>query len=171
MLSTKVRWLGLLVVLALAAGVAAEEAPYVKIKRPNLVVPDLDAAIHFYGDILGFRFLGAGESKVNPDSYSYPIFGFDKDKPIRGARFSTSTEERGLMITEVKGMEVKVPDHPRAAVLVVETKRIRELEKQLREEGFKIIDPIEADGAGGPFIEMGVVDPAGHMIVLFQYGH
>ena len=99
MLSSKVRWLGLLVIVALATGVAAEEAPYVKIKRPNLVVPDLDAAIHFYGDILGFKFLRASESKVNPESYSYPIFGIDPDKAYRSATFSTSVEERGLALT------------------------------------------------------------------------
>jgi catechol 2,3-dioxygenase-like lactoylglutathione lyase family enzyme len=169
MLSPTKRLLILLVAVTLAAGAVAEEEPYVKIKRPNLVVPDLDAAIHFYRDILGFKFLGASESKVNPESYSYPIFGIDPDKPYRSAMFSTSTEERGLGLTEIKGMEVKVPDHPRAAVLVVETKRIRELEKKLREEGFKVVDPVEAGGAGGRFIEMGVIDPAGHMIVLFQY--
>ena len=84
--------------LALSGGVNAEDAGaqrYVRFKRPNLVVPDMDAALKFYVDMLGFKLVSMEESKIDPDNYAYTAFNFDRNKPVRQATLDSSTEARG----------------------------------------------------------------------------
>jgi predicted enzyme related to lactoylglutathione lyase len=91
------------------AGPETEEDRYVRFKRPNLVVPDMDAALKFYVDHLGFEFAYMEESQVNPDSnYAYTAFNFDPTKAVRQATLHSSTEQRAFAITEVKGLEAEI---------------------------------------------------------------
>lgn len=148
-----------------------DEDHYVRIKRPNLVVPDLDAALKFYVDHLGFEFAYAEDSQVNPDTnFAYHAFNFDPTKAIRQATLHTSTEERGFAITEVVGLEAPISRTPSLTAMVVETKRFMALRQDLMADGYTVTEFRNSGADGSPgILEMGVLDPAGHLIVLFQY--
>lgn len=150
-----------------------EEERYVRFKRPNLVVPDMDAALKFYVGHLGFKFAYAEESRVNPDSnYAYHAFNFDPAKAVRQATLHSSTEERAFAITEVVGLEADISRTPSLTAMVVETKRFMDLREELVDAGYTVTDyrdTSQTNESGTGILEMGVLDPAGHLIVLYQY--
>ncbi|MDX2144678.1 MAG: VOC family protein [Rhodospirillaceae bacterium] len=153
-------------------GAAQAEDRYIRFKRPNLVVPDMDAALKFYVGRLGFKLAGMEESKVDPTgNFAYEAFNFDPAKAVRQATLHSSTEERAFAITEVKGLDPKaVIRTPSLTAMVLETKRFLALRKELIADGHTVTewrDTSNKDGVG--IFEMGVLDPGGHLIVLFQY--
>jgi catechol 2,3-dioxygenase-like lactoylglutathione lyase family enzyme len=151
---------------------AAAEDRYVRMKRPNLVVPDMDAALKFYVGHLGFKLAGMEESKVDPaGNFAYKAFNFDPTKAVRQATLHSSTEERAFAVTEVKGLDPKaVIRTPSLTAMVIETKRFLALRKDLIADGYTVTDWRDtSDKNGVGFFEMGVLDPAGHLIVLYQY--
>lgn len=150
---------------------AGDEDRYVRFKRPNLIVPDMDAALKFYVDHLGFKFAYAEESQVNPDTnYAYEAFNFDPTKAIRQATLHSSTEERAFAITEVVGLEAEIIRNPSLTAMVIETKRFMDLREDLIADGYTVTDYRNTGEDGSPgILEMGVLDPAGHLIVVYQY--
>ncbi|MEQ8734721.1 MAG: VOC family protein [Rhodospirillaceae bacterium] len=153
--------------------IKSDDERYVRLKRPNLVVPDLDAALKFYVDHLGFTFAYAEDSAINPDTnFAYHAFNFDPTKAIRQATLHTSVEERGFALTEVLGLEAEITRTPSLTAMVVETKRFMALRDDLIAEGYTVTDYRDtsknnSDGVG--ILEMGVLDPAGHLIVVYEY--
>ena len=150
----------------------AVEERYVRFKRPNLVVPDMDAALKFYVGKLGFKLAGMEESKVDPkNNFAYRAFNFDPAKAVRQATLDSSTEKRAFAITEVKGLDPKaVIRTPSLTAMVLETKRFLALRKELIDDGYTVTDWRDTSNAKGEGIfEMGVLDPGGHLIVMFQY--
>lgn len=149
----------------------SNEDRYVRFKRPNLVVPDLDAALKFYVDHLGFKFAYAEDSRVNPDTnYAYHAFNFDRTKAVRQATLHSSTEERAFAITEVVGLEAEITRNPSLTAMVIETKRFMDLREDLIADGYTVTGFRNTGEDGSPgILEMGVLDPAGHLIVVYQY--
>lgn len=148
-----------------------EEDRYVRFKRPNLIVPDMDAALKFYVDHLGFKFAYAEDSAVNPESnYAYKAFNFDPTKAVRQATLHSSTEERAFALTEVVGLEAEISRTPSLTAMVIETKRFMDLREDLVDDGYTVTDYRNTSENGEPgILEMGVLDPAGHLIVVYQY--
>ena len=148
----------------------ATDERYVRFKRPNLVVRDMDAALKFYVDMLGFKLVSMEESKIDPDNYAYTAFNFDRSKPVRQATLDSSTEARAFAITEVKGLDAEISRSPSLTAMVVETKRFMALLDELKSAGYAVTefrDTSVATGRG--ILEVGVLDPAGHLIVVYQY--
>ena len=150
-----------------------ENERFVRLKRPNLVVPDLEAALKFYVYHLGFEFAYAEDSAINPDTnFAYHAFNFDHTKAIRQATLHTSVEERGFALTEVLSLEAEVTRTPSLTAMVVETKRFMALRDDLIADGYTVTDYRDTsknnpNGVG--ILEMGVLDPAGHLIVVYEY--
>jgi catechol 2,3-dioxygenase-like lactoylglutathione lyase family enzyme len=167
---------GLAMVAACAAtppAGAADQERYVRFKRPNLVVPDMDKALAFYVGRLGFTLAGMEESRVDPaNNYAYKAFNFDPTKAVRQATLDSSTEKRAFAITEVKGLDPKaVIRTPSLTAMVIETRRFHALRAELIADGHVVTDWRDTtQGKGGSgILEMGVLDPAGHLVVLYQY--
>ena len=154
-------------------GIAADDAAperYVRFKRPNLVVPDMDAALKFYVDMLGFKLVSMEESKIDPNNYAYTAFNFDRNKPVRQATLDSSTEARAFAITEVKGLSAGISREPSLTAMVVETKRFRALLEELKTAGYTVTEFRDTSiETGRGILEVGVLDPAGHLIVVYQY--
>jgi hypothetical protein len=121
---------------------------------------------------LGFTLAGMEVSKVDPaGNFAYKAFNFDPAKAVRQATLHSSTEERAFAVTEVKGLDPKaVIRTPSLTAMVLETKRFLALRKDLIADGYTVTEWRDTSNAKGEGIfEMGVLDPAGHLIVLFQY--
>ena len=86
---------------------AAPLIEYPHIKRPNLVVSDIERALTIYRDILGLTASDIGTS--SPDSYSYPVFNIPDGAQIRGATLHEPGEQRVLALTELATLDLAPP--------------------------------------------------------------
>jgi catechol 2,3-dioxygenase-like lactoylglutathione lyase family enzyme len=136
-----------------------------RFQRANYLVNDLDRALEFYRDILGFKLDWIQEPDGN--SYSYPVFEIEQDQTLRFAVLSTSTQERVMALTEVSGALPELP-MPRRSAIVVETPDVDGVVAASRDAGLKVYEEehlITQDGREGR--EVGIVDADGNLVVIF----
>jgi len=162
---------GLLLAVVLATAPAAAQAPpvagAVQIKRPNLVVSDMDRALRVYRDILGFKVFALEPS--GPESYSYPVFQFPKDAKLRMATLSTDTAVRILALTELTGAPLPPKPVPHRDAVVIEVKGIERIIERVKAEGLHVVLPKTSKTPEGmTFIEQAFEDFDGHLIVLYE---
>lgn len=150
-----------------AAAAPVEPVPYpgVSVRRPALLVRDMDRALALYRDILGFR-VGQLE-RDPPTSYSYIAFNIPRGTPVWHATLDTGSEQRVLAL-------VAVPTMPRVArsggmrstaVLVNANGRLAELRRRLIAAGYRVLPAqrFEPDG-----VEFAFEDADGHLIAVYQ---
>jgi catechol 2,3-dioxygenase-like lactoylglutathione lyase family enzyme len=162
---------GLLLAIILATAPAAAQAPpaagAVQIKRPNLVVSDMDRALRVYRDILGFKVFALDPS--GPESYSYPVFQFPKNAKLRMATLSTDTAVRILALTELKGAPLPSKPVPHRDAVVIEVQGIARIIERVKAEGLHVVPPKTSKTPEGmTFIEQAFEDYDGHLIVLYE---
>jgi len=145
--------------------VTTYEMPHVK--RPNLVVADLDRSIAIYQDVLG---LTAGESSVSEaDSFSYPVFNIPEGTPMRSITFSEPGEARVLALTELKGITLPKPQSaPFMSTVVIGITDLEGKFAKLKAMGLQMTETRIDGGAEFKFIEQAFVDPDGHLIVCYE---
>ncbi len=136
-----------------------------RFQRGNFLVSDLDRALSFYVDILGFELTFSKDSE--PDSYSYDVFEIPKDRKLRFAVLSSPTQPRVMALTEVSG-ENDAPALPRRSAIVVEIPEIDEVVEKCAAAGLKVYAEdhlITQDGREGR--EIGIVDYDGNLVVIY----
>lgn len=139
----------------------------VQVKRPNLVVSDMDRALRIYRDILGFTVF-ANEAS-GPESYSYPVFKFPRDAKLRMATLSTATGVRILALTELKGAPLPPKPVPHRDAIVIEVRGIEQIMEKVKAEGLPIVPPKPSKTPEGlTFIEQAFEDHDGHLVVLYE---
>ena len=148
------------------AGLAAADAmPHVK--RPNLVVVDIERSLKIYRDILGFE---ASDIRTGgPDSYSYPVFNVPTEAKLRFVSLDEPREARVLNLTEISGATlVRPPEAPHASAIVIGITDLRGKFGRLSDLGLTITDPKVADGVDFRFVEQAFIDYDGHLIVCYE---
>ena len=139
----------------------------VRFQRGNHVVRDLDRALDFYRDVLGF----AVEFTLppNPDSYSYPVFDIPRAAVMRFCVLSTATQPRVMALTEVTGITLPAPAHPRRAAIVLEVADPDAVMAGARALGLTVCDEHALhthDGRTGR--EIGIIDADDHLVVIYR---
>ena len=141
--------------------------PAVRFQRANFVVRDLEHALGFYRDILGFEVEYIEESPT--DSYSYPVFEIDRKATLRFATLSTPGQPRVMALTEVKGVTLKHCPDPKRAAIVLEVADFDYVCERAIAWGL-IVHPEEKlvthDGRIGR--EAGIVDHDGNLVVIYH---
>jgi catechol 2,3-dioxygenase-like lactoylglutathione lyase family enzyme len=152
----------------LAADAAAQvTSGAVQIKRPNLVVSNLERSLKVYRDILGFRVFAVTES--GPDSYSYPVFQFPKQAKLRMATLNTETGVRILALTEMTGAPLPPKPVPHRDAIVIEVKGIEQIIERVKAEGLTVVPSKPSKTPEGlTFLEQAFEDHDGHLIVLYE---
>jgi len=137
------------------------------IKRPNLLVADLDRSLAIYRDILG---LGASEPSVSgPDSFSYPVFNIPKGTPMRSLTLHEEAEQRVLALTELKGYDLPKPiSEPFLSTVVIGVDDLKGKFEKLEAMGLTVTETRIAGGGEFNFIEQAFIDPDGHLIVCYE---
>ncbi|MEM9264183.1 MAG: VOC family protein [Cyanobacteria bacterium P01_F01_bin.13] len=137
------------------------------LKRPCLLVADLERSLTLYRDCLGFSLDYVG--KADPNSYLYPVFQLPTEAQLRFAALSTEQEPRALALTEVKGSQLPHPSSPHMGATVIRVPSLKDVLPQLKTLG---LSPIEASSFSTPpnliFTEQAVCDFDGHLIVLYE---
>lgn len=151
----------------LASAAAQTAGGAVQIKRPNLVVSEMDRALRVYRDILGFKVFAVSES--GQDSYSYPVFQFPRDAKLRMATLSTETGVRILALTELQGAPLPPKPVPHRDAIVIEVKGIEAIIARVKAEGLHVVPPRASKTPEGQmFIEQAFEDHDGHLVVLYE---
>jgi predicted enzyme related to lactoylglutathione lyase len=139
----------------------------VQIKRPNLVVADMERALTVYRDILGFTVFSVDPSSA--ESYSYPVFQFPKTGKLKMATLSTATAVRILALTELTGTPLPPKPVPHRDAVVIEVKGIDQIMTRIKAAGLTIVPPKTSKTPEGmTFIEQAFEDFDGHLIVLYE---
>ncbi|MEO0349423.1 MAG: VOC family protein [Cyanobacteria bacterium P01_A01_bin.15] len=137
------------------------------LKRPCLLVADLERSLTLYCDCLGFHLDYVG--KADPGSYLYPVFQLPPEAQLRFAALSTGQEPRALALTEVKGSVLPPPSTPHRGATVIRVPALAPVLQQLRALG---LSPIRASSFTTPpnltFTEQAVCDFDGHLMVLYE---
>lgn len=140
---------------------------HVRFQRGNYVVTDLDRALSFYVGVLGFTL---NFTKDSPDdSYSYPVFGFARDKKLRFAVLDAPGQPRVMALTEVIDATLEPVPLPRRSAIVVEVGDVDAVVAGATAIGCKVFDEEELhthDGRVGR--EVGMVDWDGNLTVIYH---
>lgn len=139
-----------------------------RLQRANLVVANMERSLAMYRDVLGLSVAYMKDSL--PTSYSYPVFQFPAAAKLRFCTLSSDEQVRILALTEVTGVSLPEPSLPRSAALVFQVQdmdaTVEALEALPGVEGYAEEQLHTQDGRIGR--EKGIVDPDGHLIVLYS---
>lgn len=159
-------------------------AQVVQVKRPTLMVSNLDASLALYRDILGFKvFYLRGEkptAETKPaaevegeveSSKAYQYFSIDPTKYnyTRFATLNTPSQVRALGLIELHGPALPRPT-PRLSTIVLQVEDVDLLGERLKAAGYQVL-PAAAEATtpeGVRYKEMPFVDGDGHVIVLYH---
>lgn len=140
---------------------------HIRFQRGNYVVTDLERALTFYRDVLGFTL---NFTKDSPDdSYSYPVFKFQTDKKLRFAVLDTPDQPRVMALTEVIDFELTDVPMPRRSAIVLEVGNVDAVVAGAKAIGCEVIpeeELITHDGRVGR--EVGIVDWDGNLTVIYH---
>lgn len=143
------------------------EQPAIRFQRANYVVSDLDRALDFYRDVLGFGVAFTADSKE--DSYSYSVFDIDRTAKMRWATLTAPGQPRVMALTEIRGMELASVPPPRRAAIVLEIANIDAVIDGARKLGLTV-HPEERlethDGRIGR--EVGINDADQNLVVIYN---
>jgi catechol 2,3-dioxygenase-like lactoylglutathione lyase family enzyme len=146
-----------------------------RVKRPLLMVHDLERSIHFYVDLVGLELYDIEPAyDTNPESLGYPMFNIDAGARKRMASLNTSDEVRGVTLEELLDMDWTVQQKPRTSTILFETDDLLGIISRVKAAGYTVIPPVAGEipaRLGVPalrFMEGGVVDPDGHVVAFFQ---
>lgn len=147
-----------------------------RVKRPLLIVRDLERSVRFYADVIGLE-LYSVEPYYNrdPKSLGYEMFGIPDGARKRMAMFNTSDEVRGLTLQEVKDMDVVFTQRPRSFTVLFETDDLLGIRRRAKDAGFRVVEPsldeipATATTPRLRFMELAVIDPDDHAVAFFQY--
>ncbi|MEO0987529.1 MAG: VOC family protein [Cyanobacteria bacterium J06639_14] len=137
------------------------------LKRPCLLVSDLERSLQLYRDILGFRLDYVGEA--SPESYLYTVFQIPAQARLTFAALSTEHESRALALTEVKGVALPERSPPHAIGIVIQVSDVPPIIDQVKTLGLTIVAPSYFTAPPNlKFIEQGFHDFDGQLIVLYE---
>ncbi|MFM2409789.1 MAG: hypothetical protein RL481_617 [Pseudomonadota bacterium] len=139
----------------------------IRFQRGNHVVADLEKALAFYRDVLGFDVTYI--LPPNPDSYSYPVFDIPREAVMHFCVLSTPTQERVMALTEIKGIDLPPVPHPRRSAIVLEIADPDTVVAGARALGLQVYDEEvlrTKDGRVGR--EIGIVDFDDNLVVIYK---
>lgn len=138
----------------------------VYIRRPTLVVRDMEESLSLYRDTLG---LVLGDLRADPpDSYVFTTFNIPAGTPVMHATLDSDRGKRVLSLVAVASMPTPEADAGirTSAILVNANGRLAEIRDQLVGDGYLVL-PNHALGETGT--EFAFVDRDGHLIALYEF--
>jgi catechol 2,3-dioxygenase-like lactoylglutathione lyase family enzyme len=139
----------------------------IRFQRGNFVVADMDRALRFYRDVLGFTVEYI--QGHNPDSYSIPVFAMPDGVELGFCTLNSSTQPRVMALTEVKNVPLSPVPHPRRSAIVLEAEDPDAIIAGARALGLHVYDEeqlLTPDGRVGR--EIGIVDFDDNLVVIYK---
>jgi catechol 2,3-dioxygenase-like lactoylglutathione lyase family enzyme len=137
------------------------------LKRPCLLVADLENSLAIYQDILGFRLDYVG--KASADSYLYTAFKIPKHGKLTFAALSTDHEPRAIALTEVKDVDLPPSLPPHRIATVIQVSDLATVIQQIQSLHLELLPPNSFTAPPNlVFTEQGFHDFDGHLIILYE---
>lgn len=139
--------------------------PKIRFQRANYLVANLDRALTFYRDVLGFDVVFIKDSEA--DSYSYDVFEIERGLAMRFCVLRTEDQPNVMALTEVPELPPTTAT-PRRAGIVLEAANIDDAVVASRALGLTVYREdhlVTKDGREG--VEYGIVDFDGNLVVLY----
>ena len=141
--------------------------PALRFQRANFVVADIDRALTFYRDVLGFT----EEYRLphNPQSYSLAVFAMPPGAKIGFSVLSAPGQPRVMALTEVTEPPLAPVPPPRRAAIVLDIADPDAVMDGARALGLTVYDEEELvtpDGRVGR--EIGIVDFDDNLVVIYR---
>lgn len=137
----------------------------IRFQRANYLVSNIERALAFYRDVIGFSVAFVKEPRDT--SYSHEVFGLDTNRPVGFATLSTPSQERVMALTEVTGLEPQ--REPRRSALVIEVEDVDGVVGRAEARGFRVFPEerlVTHDGRVGR--EVGLLDEDGNLTVIYR---
>jgi catechol 2,3-dioxygenase-like lactoylglutathione lyase family enzyme len=140
------------------------------VKRPALVVDNLERSLEIYRDILGFKVQFVKASAA--DSYSYDVFNIPKHIQMRFATLTADGPEISIfgLIEGPGALTTVAPNAVRTSAVVIHLDDLDRAVVRLKARQDVTILPEFAlttqDGRTGR--EVAMIDPDGHAILLYS---
>lgn len=140
---------------------------HLHIKRPCLIVADLERSLVLYRDILGFRLDYV--SAASPNSYLYSVFQLPPQARLTFAALSTEHEPRALALTEVKGIELTPPSLPYRTAIIIRVSNLAATIAKIRDLQLPVVEPNSFTTPPNlHFTEQAFCDHDAHVIMLYE---
>jgi catechol 2,3-dioxygenase-like lactoylglutathione lyase family enzyme len=137
------------------------------LKRPCLIVGDLQRSLKIYQDILGFRLDYVGEASAT--SYLYTVFQLPAQTKLTFAALSTDHEPRAIALAEAKQVELPPPQPPYRIATVIQVEDLAAVIQQIQALDLPIVPPSSFTAPPNQiFTEQGFHDFDGHLIIVYQ---
>lgn len=136
-----------------------------RLQRANFLVSNLERALQFYRDVLGFEVAFVKEPRQT--SYSHQVFGIDRSQPVGFATLSTPSQARVMALTEVRDLAPQT--EPRRSAIVLEVADIDAVVARAKAQGFQVFPEerlLTHDGRVGR--EVGLLDADGNLGVIYN---
>lgn len=143
------------------------EKPPVRFQRGNFVVADLERALTFYRDVLGFEV--AYQQGHNPDSYSIPVFNIPDGAELGFCTLSTRDQVRVMALSEIKGVPLPPVPPPRRSAIVLDVADPDVIMDGARALGLTVYPEQRLETNDGRIgREIGITDFDDNLIVIYK---
>lgn len=146
-----------------------------RLKRSLLFVTDLKRSLDFYENVIGLEVYAVDQVySLDQTTIGNKLFNTEDGTRRRIAQLNTSNETRGIALREVN-TPFTVPQTPRVTTILFEASDILGIYERAKAFGGETIGPslaIVPERENAPrlrYMEMGVIDPDGHVITFFKY--
>lgn len=146
-----------------------------RIKRALLFVTDLKRSIDFYENVIGLEVYAVDQVySLDQTTIGNKLFNTADGTRRRIAQLNTSDETRGIALREVDE-PFEVPQTPRVTTILFEASDILGIHERAKAYGSEVIGPslaIVPERDNAPrlrYMEMGIMDPDGHVVTFFKY--
>jgi catechol 2,3-dioxygenase-like lactoylglutathione lyase family enzyme len=140
--------------------------PQVRFQRANFVVSNIDRALTFYRDVLGFE--ETYRLGHNPESYSLDVFDMPEGARIGFSVLSAPGQLRVMALTEVSTPALAPVPAPRRAAIVLEVADPDAVMAGARKLGLHVYEEeVLKTNDGRIGREIGIVDFDENLIVIY----
>lgn len=141
--------------------------PHLRFQRANFVVRDLDRALLFYRDVLGFEVAFVQEH--NPDSYSLPVFAMPSGARLRFCTLSAPGQPRVMALTQVAAVDLPAVPRPRRSAIVLDIADPDGVIVGARRLGLQVhAEHVLHTHDGRVGREIGIVDADDNLVVIYR---
>lgn len=142
------------------------EKQQTRFQRGNFVVADIDRALTFYRDVLGFE--ETFRKGHNPDSYSFPVFEIPEEAEIGFSILSLPGQPRVMALSEVKNVPLEPVPHPRRGAIVLDVADPDAVMDGARKLGLQVYEEGRLETHDGRIgREIGIVDFDDNLVVIY----
>ncbi|ASK88892.1 VOC family protein [Sphingorhabdus sp. SMR4y] len=139
----------------------------VRFQRANFVVADVDRALTFYRDVLGFEL--TFRKGHNPESYSIPVFAIPDGAELDFAILSLPGQPRIMALSGIGKITLEPAPHPRRSAIVLDVADPDKVMADSAALGLKVYEEGRLETHDGRIgREIGIVDFDDNLVVIYR---